>query len=156
MTKQQLRPGDQAMYDNKLVTIIGQCKNRLYDVNDVVANKRICGIAKSSLRQVNKEQDLYPEIGLKYDEDKPDYTMVTRELMDAVSRAMMYGAKKYNRDNYKLFTSADIVRFQAALLRHMMAYTSGEELDPESGLSHLDHVGSTLNILLWIKGNKGE
>lgn len=95
-------------------------------------------------------------LGKKYDSDKPDYTMVTRELMDAVSRAMMYGAKKYDRNNYKLFTSADIVRFQAALLRHMVAYTNGEEFDQESGLSHLDHVGSTLNILLWLKANKGE
>lgn len=95
-------------------------------------------------------------LGKKYDSAKLDYTLVTRELMDAVSRAMMYGAKKYNRDNYKLFTSADIVRFQAALLRHAVAWASGEEFDPESGLSHLDHVGSTLNILLWLKANKGD
>ena len=99
-------------------------------------------------------QDTVAAVGLKYDSNKPDYTFVTKELMDAVSRAMGYGAKKYHRDNFKLFTKEDEKRFEAALLRHMIAYTSGEEFDPESGLSHLDHVGSTLNILLWIRGNK--
>lgn len=96
------------------------------------------------------------EVGLKYDDQKPDYTLVTKELMDAVSRGMGYGLKKYTRDNYKLFTSKDIIRFKAALLRHAVAWANGEEIDTESGLFHADHIGSTLNIILWLKENKRE
>ena len=94
------------------------------------------------------------EVGLKYDSNKPDLTLVTRELVEAVASVMDFGKAKYGRDNYKNFSKADIVRFEAALLRHMFAHLSGEINDPDSSLPHLWHVGSTLNIILWLQANK--
>lgn len=93
------------------------------------------------------------KVGLKDDTNKLDLTLVNKELVEAVARGMTYGLK-YGRDNYKLFNKDDIPRFEAALLRHMYAHLSGEEVDLESGNAHLDHVASTLNIIMWIKGNK--
>lgn len=92
--------------------------------------------------------------GLKYDEGKPDYTLVNKELMDGIAQVMMFGASKYGRDNYRLFTKDDIGRFEAAALRHMFQHTSGELLDSQSGLPHIDHVGACLNILAYLRGLK--
>lgn len=96
---------------------------------------------------------LQEEKGRKDDSGKIDLTLVNKELVYAAARGMTYGLK-YGRDNYKKFTKEDIPRFEAALLRHMYAHLSGELVDSESGNEHLDHVASTLNIILWIKENK--
>lgn len=38
-------------------------------------------------------------------------------------------------------------RLVASLLRHLSAYQRGENIDPESGLSHLDHIGANWMFL---------
>jgi hypothetical protein len=43
--------------------------------------------------------------------------------------------------------------FFAALLRHLFAWWRGEELDPESGLSHLAHAGCCLMFLMEYRRN---
>jgi Domain of unknown function (DUF5664) len=91
----------------------------------------------------------------KYDEHKPDLSLVPRELMDAAARAFMFGAQKYGRYNYKL-GGFEWHRLIAAALRHITAYNEGEDKDPESGLSHLDHAAATIGMLLvYVKGNLG-
>lgn len=76
--------------------------------------------------------------GIKHDQDKPDLSMVSLELMETVARVRMFGAKKYARDNWKL--GFKVTRSLAAALRHIFAFLSGQTLDPESGLSHLGHA----------------
>jgi hypothetical protein len=63
-----------------------------------------------------------------------------------VARALQTGAVKYGKKNYRtipIFAST----YGAALRRHVGAWLSGEDLDPESGLSHLAHVGANLHVL---------
>ena len=43
-----------------------------------------------------------------------------------------------------------------ATMRHLLAWMSGEDLDPESGLNHLFHAGASLNMLIWMLANKPE
>lgn len=75
--------------------------------------------------------------GLKYDDGKPDFSMVSLDLMEEVAKVRMFGAKKYERDNWK--KGFKVTRSCAAALRHIFAFLSGETVDPESGLSHLAH-----------------
>ena len=49
------------------------------------------------------------------------------------------GAIKYSPNGWKSVDNAE-GRYMDALLRHQMAYLSGEELDPESGQPHLAHM----------------
>lgn len=89
---------------------------------------------------------------LRYNTDKPDYTFITRSIMDALARVMTYGAKKYARDNWKLSLGtehheqfqSDIIK---SLLRHAHAINDGELIDEESGLRHMDMVAS--NAMMW-------
>lgn len=76
---------------------------------------------------------------VKKDDNKYDPTMLTLEMVELVSRVRMFGAKKYARNNFKI-SGFKYTRSLAAALRHILAYLNGEDLDPESGLSHLGHA----------------
>lgn len=83
----------------------------------------------------------------KYDQDKPDLSMVSKELVYAVAQVRAFGAKKYDRDQWKLGFS--INRSCAAALRHIFQFLSGETNDEESGLSHLAHAACCLEHALY-------
>lgn len=84
----------------------------------------------------------------KNDQDKPDLTMLTWEMVEAVSRVRMFGAKKYARDNFKI-TGFKYTRSLAAVLRHVFAILQGEWNDPESGLPHAAHAICGLEHLIY-------
>lgn len=82
----------------------------------------------------------------KNDAEKCDLSLVPVEAMEGIARAMMYGAKKYSRGNYRL-SGMDWTRLAAACARHLFAWLFGEDLDQESGLSHIDHAQASLAML---------
>ena len=57
------------------------------------------------------------------------------------------GAAKYGRFNWRDHAVSATVYYDAAQ-RHLMAWFAGEDIDPESGVSHLAHVMACCNILL--------
>lgn len=85
--------------------------------------------------------------GIKFDNGKPDLSLVSSELMEGLARVREFGAKKYRRDNWKL--GFKYTRSIAAALRHIMAFKDGEDLDPESGLPHVAHAIASLEHLLY-------
>lgn len=84
--------------------------------------------------------------GTKYDSDKPDLSIVPYVAIEQIARALMYGERKYNRNNYLQGFNSN--RLIAATLRHVYAWNSGEDNDPESGLSHVAHALAGLSMLL--------
>lgn len=76
--------------------------------------------------------------GVKHDQGKPDFSHMTWELMEVHARVRMFGATKYERDNWH--KGFKITRSLAAALRHIFKFLSGEDNDQESGLSHLGHA----------------
>ena len=61
---------------------------------------------------------------------------VPREVIAEVGLAMMEGALKYGRHNFRTAGVRASVYFDACT-RHMDAFWEGQDIDPESGLSHL-------------------
>jgi hypothetical protein len=84
-------------------------------------------------------------IGIKFDQDKPDYSLVPFAAFDEVVKVLTYGAKKYDRHNWK---HVEDIRYQAALMRHFSAYMQGERNDPESNINHLAHMACSVLFLL--------
>lgn len=84
---------------------------------------------------------------IKYDDGKPDLSLVSRELVEAVAYVRMFGSKKYERDNWK--KGFKVTRSCAAALRHIFAFLSGETRDPESTLPHLSHAICCLEHALY-------
>lgn len=87
------------------------------------------------------------EKGTKFDDDKLRYELLpTRPLQDIV-KVLTEGAKKYGARNWE--KGIEWSRVYGALQRHLMAFWEGEDIDPESGLSHLAHAGCNVLFLLF-------
>lgn len=86
-------------------------------------------------------------VGRKFDAGKLDYTLVPFEAVEEIIKVLMFGAQKYDRNNWKLVDNAQ-QRYLAAAFRHLAAYNKGEPVDSETGLSHLAHAGCCLLFLL--------
>ena len=85
-------------------------------------------------------------MAVKADTGKPRLGLFPTHAIFAAGRALTYGADggKYGDYNYKTDSPnnppLDWNRYYDALLRHLFAWIGGEENDPESKLSHIDHV----------------
>jgi hypothetical protein len=112
----------------------------------------VCTAGGYSYGSINNFGPVTTAVGTKHDQSKPDLSLLPREFLEEVARSMMYGEKKYGRDNYK--SGMDWHRVTAALLRHATAFNSGEDNDAESGLSHLSHAGACVLMLLYYYKNK--
>lgn len=90
---------------------------------------------------------LESEGGTKYDSGKYQPSLVSKNLIEQLSRVREFGTKKYTRDNWK--RGFKYLRSIDAALRHIHAFLDGEDLDTESGLSHPAHAVACLEHLLW-------
>src|SRR3990172_12466143 len=84
---------------------------------------------------------------IKYDQQKPKLGLIPPKAVFSTGRAMTYGENKYHAYNYKTGAGLDWDRVYSPLLRHLEAWLDGEDIDPESGLNHLDHVGACTVML---------
>ena len=85
--------------------------------------------------------------GVKHDQGKPMMGLLPFDSLEIVSEVLGYGARKYDRDNWKKVPDA-VSRYEDAMLRHISAYKKGEMLDSESGLPHLAHACCCLMFLI--------
>lgn len=90
--------------------------------------------------------------GTKKDAGKPRLSLIPGVALAAAARALGFGAAKYSDFNYRKGLSHR--RVIDALLRHTAVYLEGEDLDPESGLSHIDHILANACILAWMVVNR--
>lgn len=82
---------------------------------------------------------------MKHDTGKPQMSLVPPKALLEVGKAMTFGAKKYSKHSY--MQGMEHGRLLDAIMRHLLAYTSGEDLDQESGLSHITHIAGGAMIL---------
>lgn len=89
-----------------------------------------------------------PETATKYDrqDGKAPLSMIPRSALELEARVLEFGAKKYSKNNWK--KGMEWTRLVDSALRHLTAWNEGEELDPESGLSHLAHAKCCLSFLI--------
>ena len=77
--------------------------------------------------------------GVKYDSDKPDFTLIPYDSLVEVAKVLTYGANKYpEADNWKRVEDA-LNRYKKANLRHSLQAVY-EDKDSESKLYHLAHA----------------
>lgn len=76
---------------------------------------------------------------MKFDQEKPRMDLLDADALDGLARVLTFGASKYAANNWRQGISNS--RLVAALLRHLFAIQRGEDIDPESGLPHIDHLG---------------
>ena len=86
---------------------------------------------------------------VKADSAKTDWSLLPMEAVEDIVKVLEFGAKKYSANNWRTGTGFSYKRILNSLLRHIFAYMRGEDLDPESGLSHLAHAGCNIIFLLY-------
>jgi hypothetical protein len=85
--------------------------------------------------------------GARYNDGKPDWSLMPTHLLEEVVRVWMYGAKKYAAWNWAKGMPWSVP--YACIIRHLYAWWwKGERNDPESGCSHLAHVICNLMMLM--------
>ena len=93
-----------------------------------------------------KEDPVVTETALRYNEGKPKINQIPMDFLAELGEVYEMGAKKYARDNWKHVDDAE-TRYLAAAFRHLSAYAQGNEVDDETGLSHLAHAACCLLFL---------
>ena len=84
--------------------------------------------------------------GVKHDQEKPDFSLLSPFALEEIAKVMTYGARKYSPNNWR--GGFKYTRILAAVMRHLNSYQKGELTDPETGLSHLAHASCGLMMLL--------
>jgi len=129
----------------------GRYNKDVDSTGDIVAIEHPRIIAERPTKPAPKLSELFfneaaPKEGKKSDSGKPDYALLTRPMLESMIAAFMFGQGRYGRGNFKGgFTNT---RLLAAAMRHIMAFNDGEDLDPDSNVSHLGHAMAALAMCL--------
>jgi hypothetical protein len=91
-----------------------------------------------------------PQQGVKYDEDKLQWSLLPFRALKEVVAVLGFGAKKYAPDNWQRVPDAS-TRYVDAAFRHLTDWQLKERLDGETGKSHLAHAICCLLFLLWFE-----
>ena len=83
--------------------------------------------------------------GTKFDQGKIRMELLSPHSISGMASVFTFGAQKYGDRNWE--KGIQLSRLYGALQRHMSAFWMGEDLDPESGLSHLDHAQCCLHMM---------
>lgn len=83
--------------------------------------------------------------GQKNDSDKVRLELISEAAEWGLAQVLTFGAKKYAADNWR--KGLEWRRCLGAARRHLNAFARGEELDPESGLPHIDHAACEIMFL---------
>lgn len=72
--------------------------------------------------------------------------VVSSPVVMEMALGMMEGARKYGSHNYRVAGVRASVYYDAAM-RHLMAFWEGQDIDPDSGISHVSKAMSCLHVL---------
>jgi hypothetical protein len=91
--------------------------------------------------------ELVPEPSgfVRADRGKPRLDLVPPEAIIGLADVLTFGADKYAPRNWELGGAWG--RSYASAMRHLMAFWSGEDIDPETGLPHIDHALTNIVFL---------
>lgn len=83
--------------------------------------------------------------GARYNDNKPDFSLIPLWTLEDEAKVWAYGAKKYKAWNWAKGMPWSVPF--ACAMRHLSAWQRGEDIDKESGQPHLAHVMCNLRML---------
>lgn len=111
----------------------------LWRISDCYANDH------SNWIKIEDNQEVTEVKALRYNSDKPKYSLLDFSSLEDTVKVLDFGAQKYARDNFKKgFPFSTVLD---SMLRHIKGLQAGEWLDPESGLPHIGHIGCNAMFL---------
>ena len=166
--------GEKFEYDGVVLGVIGPtgcagCFFNEYGKCKLKDNPKYCGIdTRNDKRSISyklieqcKTKDMEQENkteSRKNDrlDDKLRWELLPLEDVEDIVRVYTAGAKKYGPDQWQNLPDG-IRRYKAALLRHLVEFDKGNEIDEETGCRHLAQVAWNAIAMLHIsKYNNNE
>lgn len=92
------------------------------------------------------------DVGKKHDGGKNRLDLIPVSTIIALGKVLTHGAGKYGDRNWE--KGLDWNRPYGAALRHLTAWWDGEDLDKESGMSHLWHAACEISFLIEYEANQ--
>ena len=86
-----------------------------------------------------------PTAGLRYNVGKPRFSLVSPWAHAGLAEVLTFGERKYAAYNWAKGLSWS--QTVDSLERHLAAFKKGEDIDPDSGLPHLDHIACNAMFL---------
>jgi hypothetical protein len=121
--------------------------NRQATAKDVALNCDVTeAYAAGLMDRISSPNWREPVEGVKFDTDKARYDLIPPEIEEAIAKVLTFGAVKYSERNWELGMRWG--RPYAALRRHMAAWWSGEDTDPETGMPHTWHACACLAFIV--------
>ena len=90
--------------------------------------------------------------GKKFDEGKPQLGLISTAFLWAIAKVMTHGRQKYGANNWR--EGLDWHRPYDALQRHLTVWWDGEDIDQDSGYSHLWLASCELMFLVEYENKK--
>lgn len=119
----------------------------------------------SSIQEKPKGGMLVDECGLelvtdksavKFDNGKLDWSLMPWDSVEEILKVLEFGKIKYSAWNWSSGEGFKYSRVFNSLIRHLFAWFRGEDIDPESGLSHLSHAGCNILFLIYFVKHKNK
>lgn len=77
---------------------------------------------------------------------KVPLSTISAPVIAEIGLGMLEGARKYGRHNYRAVGVSSSIYYDA-VMRHLMAWWEGQDIDPDSGLHHITKALSCLTVL---------
>lgn len=120
------------------------------DQKDIERGKDLIDKIDTMIESVENPQ------AMRKNEGKPQLSYVL-DVMPALKdmvAVMEFGAGKYERNNWQRGFPKD--KLLDSMLRHIDAFYSGEDVDPESGLPHVGHIMCNAAFLAYHFGSNSK
>lgn len=139
------------LFEENIASVEKESEQQEARINEIIERKPRRGRTKTPTDKVKPKKEEKEIKAVRYNQDKTRFDLIPSCFIREIAEVFTFGAKKYSPNNWKGFTPEQQEEIKASLLRHIYAYLEGEELDPESGLSHLAHAGCNLAFLSYFK-----
>lgn len=90
---------------------------------------------------------LNPKGADRYDDGKPELSLINPEFEEELARVLMFGCQKYERENWR--KGQNFLKVISCVKRHTSKFLKGEDLDKESGCHHMAHVAANAMFLVY-------
>jgi Domain of unknown function (DUF5664) len=104
-----------------------------------------CSKNTASLEEVLAMIDNPPQKAVRSDAGKARMELLSSTALKGTAAVLEFGSRKYQADNWR--KGMEWRRCIGSLMRHLAAFNDGEDLDPESGLPHVDHIACNAMFL---------
>lgn len=118
------------------------CHNLIYDKNlegwdnEISDDKNVEQLIQLAADKMKAIQDTTK--AARFNEGKPQWSYVHFDSLIPMVRVLEFGALKYAPRNWQ--KPMDTTKILESMQRHLAALFDGEEVDEESGISHMGHI----------------